>query len=108
GGIDLTQRRWDDSRHLKDNPIRRDVEGEAHSSTHDVQAVADGEVAAAVAELATSRWRLLTGADLAPVETVSDPWPAHVMPEIRNHPVAIARTQPAYESQTPVQEIASL
>src|SRR5690606_10076773 len=28
GGIDLTQRRWDDSHHFKDNPYRRTVEGE--------------------------------------------------------------------------------
>ena len=108
GGIDLTQRRWDDSRHLTDNPHRRTVEGERHPSTHDVQALADGAIAAAVAELAADRWRLLTGTVLARVETETDPWPRHVTPEILNHPVAIARTQPAYEGQRPAQEIAAL
>lgn len=108
GGIDLTQRRWDDNRHLTDNPYRRTVEGEIHPPTHDVQAVADGAVAAAVAELAASRWQLLTGTSLPRIETESDPWPCTVVPDVLNHPVAIARTQPAYGSQKPVQEIAAL
>ncbi len=108
GGIDLTQRRWDDSHHFKDNPYRRTVEGEVHPSTHDIQAVADGAVAAAIAELAASRWQHLTGTALEPVEVETDPWPRHVAPDIRDHPVAVARTQPPYESQPAVQEVAAL
>lgn len=108
GGIDLTQRRWDDNRHVRSNPHRRTVEGELHPPTHDIQAVADGPIAAAVAELAAARWQMLTGATLPPVQTATDPWPDHIEPDLRDHPVGVARTQPAYEQQAAAQEVAVL
>lgn len=108
GGIDLTQRRWDDTRHLTKNLHRRTVAGELHSSTHDVQVAIDGPVAAAIAAIASQRWQLVTGRCLSPCTTDSDPWPDHVVPDLRDHPVGVARTQPAYEKQPAIQEIVAL
>lgn len=108
GGIDLTQRRWDDTQHLRRNPNRRTVAGELHPSTHDVQAMVDGPVATAIAELASQRWQSLTGECLPPVKVSSDPWPENVGPVLRDHPVGVARTQPAYNAQKPAKEVSAL
>ena len=110
GGMDLTQCRWDDDRHLAENRRRRDgANGDApYGPVHDVQAIVDGAAAGAIAELARERWRVLTGDELAPVSVRSDPWPARVGPIVRNHPVAIARTQPPVGEQPEAREIEAL
>lgn len=108
GGIDLTQRRWDDTRHAPENPNRRTISGAPHPSTHDIQVLIDGDAARAVAEIAAARWQLATGETLKEVEAMKDPWPAEVEPAIQDHPVAVARTQPAYGRQPAAREIAAL
>jgi len=94
GGIDLTDRRWDTSSHLPDNPERRDVHGEPYAPQHDVQMAVDGEAARALAELARARWRRATGKTLPPEEPVLDPWPPSLEPDLHELEVAIARTDP--------------
>ena len=57
GGLDLTIRRWDTSEHAAGHPHRADPDGKPYPPFHDVQCMVDGEAAAALAELAESRWR---------------------------------------------------
>lgn len=61
GGIDLTDGRWDDSRHLADNPLRVRQDGTRYEPVHDVQAMVDGAAAAAVQDLVRRRWHRATG-----------------------------------------------
>src|SRR5690606_7423526 len=97
GGIDLTQRRWDTSAHLPDDPRRVDSDGLPYPPFHDVQMVVDGDCARALGELARQRWADSVGAPTppAPRDTGGDPWPAGVEPDLRDVAVGIARTLPA-------------
>lgn len=108
GGIDLTQRRWDDSRHAPENVIRCTVRGNRHAPSHDIQAVVDGDAAKSVAEIARSRWQLVAKSELPEIDTPTDPWPETVKPQIGEHAVAVARTLPAHGAQPPAREIAAL
>ncbi|HEX6956661.1 MAG TPA: phospholipase D-like domain-containing protein [Ferrovibrio sp.] len=108
GGMDITQRRWDDSDHLPRNPLRRTVSDAIYPPSHDIQVVIDGPAAEAIARIAAARWEYMTGAQLASIEPAGDPWPAQVSPELVDHPVAIARTQPKYRRQPAIHEIAAL
>ncbi len=94
GGIDLTDRRWDTSAHMPDNPERRDVHNGPYAPQHDVQMVVDGEAARTLAELARDRWLRATGKVLPPEEPVLDPWPPSLKPDLHDVEVAIARTDP--------------
>ncbi len=106
GGIDITQCRWDATKHKPVEGHRRDHFDAPYAPVHDLQAVVDGEAARAAAELISGRWRALTGDPLTPLEEVaSDPWPDDVKPLLTRHPVAIARTQPALDSQPEAREI---
>lgn len=108
GGMDLTQGRWDTNDHTADDPRRTNAAGEPYVPVHDIQAVIDGDAAAAVAEFVAARWRRLTAEDLEPITTSGDPWPDNVKPVIRGHRVSFARTQPAYEDQEEIREVESL
>jgi phosphatidylserine/phosphatidylglycerophosphate/cardiolipin synthase-like enzyme/endonuclease/exonuclease/phosphatase family metal-dependent hydrolase/uncharacterized membrane protein YdjX (TVP38/TMEM64 family) len=116
GGLDLTRRRWDTSRHAPDEPGRRDPSGHPYPPFHDVHALVDGEAAHALAALAEARWHRATGmhVDLrlpdardAPYAPL-DPWPANLAPDLTDVDVAIARTAPAFDGRPAVQEIQSL
>ncbi|MGH8790484.1 MAG: VTT domain-containing protein, partial [Cupriavidus necator] len=50
GGLDLTLRRWDDSRHAPGAPLRM-AEGKSYPPFHDVQCALDGPAAAALGTL---------------------------------------------------------
>lgn len=57
GGLDLCEDRWDDRKHLSDNPLRIS-RGEPHKPFHDIQAFARGrELANALEELFLARWQ---------------------------------------------------
>ncbi|MFA7504533.1 MAG: VTT domain-containing protein [Burkholderiaceae bacterium] len=96
GGIDLTQRRWDTSEHLPDDPRRVDSDGMPYPPFHDVQMVVDGDCARALGELARRRWADSVGAPAppAPRSLGHDPWPAGVEPGFRDVAVGISRTMP--------------
>jgi phospholipase D1/2 len=107
GGLDLTQRRWDTSDHAPYNPDRIDTDGRTYPPFHDVQMMVDGDAAYALATLARRRWCRAHGTE-PPIEPYSDPWPSDVRPDFRQVDIGIARTQPEFESQTPVSEVQSL
>ena len=106
GGLDLTKCRWDTPEHRPDDPRRVGPGGEPYPPFHDVQIMVDGPAAAALGQLARKRWRHATGQRLdAPGGCDGNPWPTFVMPDLTDVDVAIARTEPSYGGQKPVQEI---
>jgi phospholipase D1/2 len=109
GGLDLTRCRWDTPEHRASSPLRCDTEGKPHEPFHDVQAIVDGKVARALGELARTRWERATHCKpIGCVEAMHDPWPAHVIPDVTDVEVAIARTEPAFDDHPEVDEIRQL
>lgn len=107
GGIDLAVRRWDTSSHHLDDPHRRDPSGKSYPPFHDVQMVADGDAARALAELVHERWQRTTGEHVPVRPADHAPWP-NVAPDFRDVAVAIARTLPVYNGQEEVREVEAL
>jgi len=111
GGIDLTRNRWDTPEHAPDQPLRRDIDGKPYAPFHDVQAMVDGDAAAALGELARIRW---TRAGCRPALSQNmaaggdDLWPAGVEPDLANVEIGIARTEPEREGTPGVHEVRSL
>lgn len=124
GGIDLAQSRWDTPEHACDNPLRRDALGAPYAPFHDVHAMLDGAAAAALGELARTRWRRAggklekTGGRNAgkprnfhggnDTDGAADPWPANCIPDLQDIDVAISRTEPAHLGESGVYEIRQL
>jgi len=109
GSADFGCDRWDTSAHLDNEPRRGGANGKPHGPRHEVMAMADGPIAAALGELFRDRWRAGVGQipDGAP-EPGGDPWPSEVAPDLTGASVAIARTLPAWRGRTSVREIAAL
>lgn len=109
GGLDLTIRRWDTPRHAPHDPLRRDPHGRPYRPFHDVQLMVDGPAAAHLAELAHACWARATGEALPRHPPFgADPWPACVVPDIRDARVGIARTWPAFGGEPEVREVEAL
>jgi phosphatidylserine/phosphatidylglycerophosphate/cardiolipin synthase-like enzyme/uncharacterized membrane protein YdjX (TVP38/TMEM64 family) len=109
GGLDITKCRWDTQEHTPDNPLRRDADGIPYQPFHDVQAMVDGQVAAALGELSRARWQRATGqAPPAAAVAAHDPWPTDFDPDLTDVDVGIARTEPAYEGSAGVFEVRQL
>ena len=111
GGLDLALGRWDTPQHLPDDPRRIEYSFRSLRPYHDVQMMVSGGAAAALAELASIRWRYATGH--APRRTAiatpaSDPWPDGFSPDLENVPVAIVRTQPACDGLPEIREVEQL
>jgi phospholipase D1/2 len=109
GGIDLTRNRWDTQEHEPDQPLRVDTRGHPYGPNHEVQMLVDGEAAAALGRLARDRWLRASGREPRGLGGPGDdPWPPEVAPDIRDVPVAIARTVPPYRGDKEVREVATL
>lgn len=96
GGIDLTARRWDDSRHLADNPLRVSPTGEPYEPVHDLQAAVTGDGARAIADLARRRWQRATGEEIPAATGANLIWPAGLEANIRGCEIGISLTEPGY------------
>jgi phospholipase D1/2 len=107
GGLVLTIRRWDTAQHLVDDPHRVDPGDTPYDPFHDVQAVVDGDAAAALADIARQRWHDASGTHLPPFEK-GDAWPDNVRAEFENVGVGIARTIPKDETREEVREVERL
>jgi phospholipase D1/2 len=109
GGIDLTKRRWDTPEHAASDPRRVDPSGESYGPFHDIQIAVDGPAAAALGDLARTRWERSTGEKLEPPKNVkSDPWPVELLADIENVDVAIVRTDPGHKGREEVREVEAL
>ena len=105
GGLDLTIRRWDCSKHSPDNPCRTDPAGAPYAPFHDVQMLVDGPVARSLAELVRDRWWEATSEKIAWATSSTDPWPRSIAPDFSAVEVAISRTVPHGCSRTEVREV---
>lgn len=109
GGIDLTVRRWDRTSHAPDDPERADLDGAIYPPVHDLQMAVDGEAARTLCRMAADRWLLATGQrPNTPADDADDGWPPELRADFRDVPVAIARTEPAYDGRAGVCEIGAL
>nr|WP_281502906.1 VTT domain-containing protein [Ancylobacter crimeensis] len=110
GGLDLTSRRWDRCEHRVNDPRRADPAGALYPPFHDVQAVVDGEAAAALGEIVRLRWRR-AACETLPVRTPArrgpavDLWPDGVEPDLTDVAVGIARTMPRFAGEAAVDEV---
>ncbi|MDD3993078.1 MAG: VTT domain-containing protein [Desulfobacteraceae bacterium] len=110
GGFDLSQWRWDTSRHLPEDERRTDPSGKPYPPFHDVQMMVDGPAARALGELVKARWTRSEGAppEIPPPDADADPWPPSVKPDFRDVRIAIARTLPQNEDQPAATEVRQL
>jgi len=110
GGIDLSRWRWDTCEHLAEDSRRIDPTGKPYPPFHDMMMLVEGDVAKRLGELARTRWQRSGGHKIKPVESTDtdSPWPASVEPQLTDVPVAIARTEPAYQGRKSVQEVQNL
>ncbi|KVF65313.1 VTT domain-containing protein [Burkholderia vietnamiensis] len=115
GGLDLTVARWDTSAHAADDPRRRDARGMPYGPFHDVQAMFDGEAAAAIGEQARTRWFNACGRRIAirahrhlDREDDVDPWPPGVPVDVRDVQLGIAYTAPRHRDREPVSQVRAL
>ena len=107
GGLDLSTSRWDTRAHLSHNPQRIDADGALYAPFHDVQMMVTGNAAAALGDLARTRWLRATGRRLppSPRRAVDEVWPPKLSPALTECQVGILRTQPQYEEMEEVREI---
>lgn len=109
GGMDLTRGRWDTPEHQAYHPGRTDPNGRPYGPFHDVQMMVDGKAAQALGDLIRARWRRANGKVIRPPEVFgTDPWPRELTPTIRDVPVALVRTDPAYDGRPAVREVEAL
>ncbi len=108
GGIDLTARRWDTPAHRSPQPLRTAPNGDPFPPFHDVQTLFDGDPARHIGELVRDRWKRATGETVAMPsrgeEPRNDPWPSSSPPDVREAPLAVVRTDPAYMDRPAVRE----
>ncbi|HEY5809551.1 MAG TPA: VTT domain-containing protein [Povalibacter sp.] len=124
GGIDLTGRRWDTCAHAADD-AHRISQGAAYPPFHDLMMAVEGEAARALGELVRERWRLATGDELKPPNSLPSRWsrrgwrasapPAHatrwpeqLRPSVKEVQVAISRTSPPVNGQAGLREVEEL
>jgi len=108
GGIDMTSDRWDTPEHRDDEPYRRRPGGRAYAPWHDTTGAVDGAAAAALGELARTRWQLATGRTLPVPAIAAAIWPERLGHFVENRDIAIARTVPKTESAEEIREIEAL
>lgn len=113
GGFDLSQGRWDTSRHRPEDKRRVDPSSRDYPPFHDVQMAVDGAAAQALGQLVRERWERSEGAPpegSAPPDNgdPGDPWPPGLDPDFEDVPIAIARTLPEDEDQRQTTEVRQL
>ncbi|MBE0427023.1 MAG: phospholipase [Nitrospirae bacterium] len=94
GGLDICSNRWDDRRHLPENPERINPDDKPYEPYHDVQSCNVGSVALAMAEFFKLRWKNSGGGELhLPDLSGEDDFEIQSGLPIDASRVAISRTQ---------------
>jgi phospholipase D1/2 len=108
--MDIGVGRWDTSEHRAVDERRSDAGFPDYVPAHDIMAMADGEVARAMADLVRDRWRRATGEDApAPIrEERCDCWPEIVAPSVTDVEIGISRTMPTMDEEPGVFEVERL
>lgn len=99
GGIDLTARRWDDSRHLPANPLRLNPDGTTYEAVHDLQVMLDGPAARRISDLARRRWLRATGREPGSRPEAVDRWPPHRGADLEDCRVGLSLTEPGINGE---------
>jgi phospholipase D1/2 len=110
GGLDLTIRRWDTPAHHADDPARVDPTRRPYPPAHDIQMMVDGEAAAGAGRArarALARRHGQTPAGRAAARRACDLWPEATAPDVRDAPIGIARTMPAFRDAPAVRSVAT-
>ncbi|MBI2931567.1 MAG: phospholipase [Planctomycetes bacterium] len=76
GGTDICEHRWDDRRHLAENPLRAESDGTPYGPYHEAHAYMTGPVVDELIALFRARWRMSGGTDIE--EPASPPRPLPV------------------------------
>ncbi|MDN7491365.1 VTT domain-containing protein [Burkholderia sp. AU45274] len=115
GGLDLTRARWDTPAHAAGDPRRHDEDGTPYAPFHDVQAMFDGDAAAAIGEQARARWRQACGRPIAiraqrhlERPDGDDPWPPGTRVDVRDVRLGMACTAPRHDGREPVRQVRAL
>lgn len=110
GGLDLTKKRWDTSRHNPESERRKTPEGEWYRPHHDIQVMVSGNPARSLGSYFRERWQLITGQQLAGTEDFAADfsWPRSIDPDLKLCRVGIARTQARYEDLPGIYEAEQL
>ena len=109
-GGDFGTDRWDTIAHLDDDARRIDPNLAYHPPRHEVTMMVDGPAARALGDHVRKRWLRATGETVEPPANDAsdvipiDAWPDFVPVAMREAPVAIARTEPAWHKQPLVEE----
>ena len=107
GGMDVCESRWDDRRHLADNPLRVS-RGHPQKPYHDMQAwMAGRDTSRVLEDLFRERWRRAGGPTLELQSTLRPEVPARGSLPIGGTTVAFSRTDPQPDGHT-VREVAHL
>ena len=104
-GGDIGVDRWDTTAHLDNDPRRRLPTGHHYPARHEVAALVDGKAAEALGDLFIARWAKSQGEVLQRSPKPDEaPWPDYLTPDLRNVPLAICRTEPAWKGQPEINE----
>jgi phosphatidylserine/phosphatidylglycerophosphate/cardiolipin synthase-like enzyme len=110
GSSDLGPDRWDTPAHLDRDARRRGPGGGDERPRHEVMAVVEGPMAAALGDLARERWR--RSGDPRPIEAPGQvdgsAWPELLRPDLTDATCGVARTEPKWRSQAGVSEVTAL
>ncbi len=93
GGIDICSDRWDDRRHLPDNPHRANEDGGVFGPYHDVQSYHIGPAAKELAGLFLERWAKSGGENINLPSVTGDIPEIDTAVRIDSESVAICRTR---------------
>jgi phosphatidylserine/phosphatidylglycerophosphate/cardiolipin synthase-like enzyme len=100
GGMDVCEARWDDRRHLAENPLRLS-HGRPQKPYHDVQAwLAGRETARALEDLFSERWRRAGGPPLELRSAARPEVSVRASLPIGGTAVALSRTDPRPDGNT--------
>ncbi|MFZ5908042.1 MAG: phospholipase D-like domain-containing protein [Nitrospirota bacterium] len=112
GGLDICSNRWDDRRHLLNNPHRIDQKGNKYEPYHDAMTYLSGPAAVHLARLFRDRWMHSGGGELQlpDVEHGEDIFIPENMIMVSASKAALSRTEARtiVPRKAPVQEIRNL